>query len=71
MREWLKSIQVSVDKALVEKKIDPINGKVLLPLSDPAAIGRLLLCSVGQNYNCTGRVRFLTKIFLFYLKIIF
>lgn len=58
MREWLKSLQKAVDKALTEKKIDYVTGNILSPLSEAAAIGRRLLCSVGQNYNCTERVIF-------------
>uniref|UniRef100_A0A914XVY2 SSD domain-containing protein n=1 Tax=Plectus sambesii TaxID=2011161 RepID=A0A914XVY2_9BILA len=58
MKTWLNSLQVHYDKAMIAGKIDNVTGAVVKgsKLDDEAAMARRLVCSFGENYNCTGRV---------------
>ncbi|VDP18176.1 unnamed protein product, partial [Onchocerca flexuosa] len=58
MRLWLVSIQKSLDVAIRKGDINAVTGeiKVDVKLSDDVKIARYLVCSYGNNYNCTGRI---------------
>lgn len=60
MRTWLRSLEVHLDTAMKDGKIDVKSGEVKpgQKLTDEAKIARRLLCSYGNIYNCTGRVSF-------------
>lgn len=60
MRAWLTSIQRHLDAALKKGDVNPVTGEVRTgaKLGDEAKIARRLVCSYGNNYNCTGRVCF-------------
>jgi hypothetical protein len=63
MRDWLISLQKELDKVLDEGLISRENGsllvedlefKKLLPkINNVAMLARRLVCSVGNEYNCT------------------
>lgn len=58
MRTWLRSLEVHLDTAMKDGKIDVKSGEVKpgQKLTDEAKIARRLLCSYGNIYNCTGRI---------------
>ncbi|VDN28481.1 unnamed protein product [Gongylonema pulchrum] len=58
MRAWLNSIQKHLNDALKKGDIDPVTGQIKpgAKISEEAKIARRLVCSYGNNYNCTGRI---------------
>ncbi|KAM3719831.1 Protein patched [Dirofilaria immitis] len=58
MRTWLNSIQKPLDIAIKKGDINAVTGKIKagVVLSDDVKIARYLICSYGNNYNCTGRI---------------
>ncbi|VDK88918.1 unnamed protein product [Litomosoides sigmodontis] len=58
MRTWLSSIQKHLDSAIKNGDVNAITGELKADrkISDEAKIARLLVCSYGNNYNCTGRI---------------
>lgn len=59
MREWLRSLQSSLDKVLQRgDAIDLRSGQLLNAslVNDQAGVARRLLCSYGESFNCSGRV---------------
>lgn len=58
MRTWLSSIQKHLDNAIKNGDVNAITGELKADrkISDEAKIARLLVCSYGNNFNCTGRV---------------
>lgn len=81
MRTWLSSIQRRLDEAIKKGSINGVTGEMKsdVKIVEEAKIARRLVCSYGNNYNCTGRVsyflcsslfyNFLTKIFYFTNKL--
>ncbi|VDM38310.1 unnamed protein product [Toxocara canis] len=58
MRTWLRSLEAHLDSAIKEGKINLETGQILpgQKLSEEVRLAHRLLCSYGDNYNCTGRV---------------
>jgi hypothetical protein len=58
MKSWLNSVQLHYDRAMSAGKIDNVTGLIAkgVKLNEEARIARRLICSFGNNYNCTGRV---------------
>ncbi|KAI6171353.1 SSD domain-containing protein [Aphelenchoides bicaudatus] len=59
MSHWLASIQLEFDKAVNEKLIDRISGHFVSNdnrVTDEMRLGRRLICSHGNEFNCTGRI---------------
>ncbi|KAJ1374370.1 Protein phosphatase type 2C 3 [Parelaphostrongylus tenuis] len=59
LRVWLESLQEALDKEIAKGTMDPITGMPIKGMEKPppeALIARRLVCSYGENYNCTGRI---------------
>ncbi|TMS35052.1 hypothetical protein L596_002529 [Steinernema carpocapsae] len=58
MRLWLKSLQTHLDEAITHGLINNVTGEIKKgsKLKDEAGIARRLLCSYGNNYNCSARI---------------
>lgn len=58
MRTWLRSIQKDLDNAIIKGDVNAITGELKAgsKVTDEAKIAKLLVCSYGNRYNCTGRV---------------
>ncbi|VDK65129.1 unnamed protein product [Onchocerca ochengi] len=58
MRLWLVSIQKPLDDAIRKGDINAVTGEIKtdVKLNDDVKIARYLVCSYGNNYNCTGRI---------------
>uniref|UniRef100_A0A1I7V5V3 SSD domain-containing protein n=1 Tax=Loa loa TaxID=7209 RepID=A0A1I7V5V3_LOALO len=58
MRTWLSSIQKHLDIAIKKGDINAVTGaiKADIKITDEAKVARRLVCSYGNNYNCTGRI---------------
>uniref|UniRef100_A0A915Q821 SSD domain-containing protein n=1 Tax=Setaria digitata TaxID=48799 RepID=A0A915Q821_9BILA len=58
MRTWLSSIQKPLDDAIKKGDINSNTGEIKagVKINDEVKIARRLVCSYGNNYNCTGRI---------------
>ncbi|CAI4232828.1 unnamed protein product [Auanema sp. JU1783] len=59
LRTWLESLDTALANELKNGTMDPITGLPVKGQPKPAPeamIARRLVCSVGQQYNCTGRI---------------
>ncbi|KAL6736791.1 hypothetical protein Aduo_007103 [Ancylostoma duodenale] len=56
MRDWLASIQKAYDDEMAKGKFNLTDGELKGNVSEDALIAHRLICSVGDKYQCEGRV---------------
>ncbi|ETN74205.1 patched family protein [Necator americanus] len=56
MRDWLASIQKAYDDEMALGKFNLTDGELKGNVSEDALIAHRLICSVGNKYQCEGRV---------------
>ncbi|KJH48046.1 patched family protein [Dictyocaulus viviparus] len=56
MRDWLASLQKAYDHEMELGKFNLTNGELKSNVSEDALIAHRLICSVGMEYRCEGRV---------------